>query len=253
MNFKTSSPMHMLAVTLLLGTGSAEAVLTVQGNGTVYSDTQGISWDQDANAIKTLCDANDPLWTSFVPPSGIPLATICAGGGDLQWQDAVAWIQHINANSYKGLTNWRLWTVTQPDPSCSAQASFPGFPDQGYGYGCTGGELGFLFYAPAPNGLGNSGDACNPNCFQNTGPFQNALSDSYWSGTEFAPLTSRAWVFNTRDGNQTSLAKAPTVRYVWAVSPGPAVQSVVAVPTLGGFSLAILGLLLAGLLARLRV
>ena len=214
----------LAAVVLLLATGWVQAALTVQANGTVYDDVLGISWDQDANATKTLCDAADPLWTSFVPSSGRALADICASDGDLRWTEAVEWVAHLNANSYKGFTNWRLPTVTQPDPTCSDQSST--VPPQDFGYRCTGSELGHLFNAPAPAGLGNPNDRdddCSPNCFQNTGPFVNTRADIYRSGTDFAPEPNSAWEFNTRSGRQSAAEKtsdSPVTRYVWVVRDG---------------------------------
>ena len=209
---------------LLLAAGSVQAALTVQSNGTVYDDVRGISWDQDANAVKTLCDAADPIWTSFVPSSGRALATICASDGDLWWSEAVEWVAHLNANNYKGFTNWRLPEVTQPDPTCSDQSTDD--PPQGFGYRCTGSELGHLFNAPAPAGLENPNeldDNCNPDCFVNTAPFVNTREDIYRSGTDFAPDPTEAWEFNTRSGRQSAWPKtadAPATRYVWVVRPG---------------------------------
>jgi len=230
--------------------GAAQATLSVQGNGTVYDSVQNISWDQDANAVKTLCDANDPIWTSFVPGSGRPLSDICASGGDFHWDEAVAWIAHLNANAYKGITNWRLYSTTQPDPTCSAQTS-PGapYPDQGFLYGCTGGELGHMFYKPPPAGLGNTYGSCGSSCFQNTGPFVNTLQDIYWSGTEYAPDTTNAWEFNVGTGSQKAFAKQDVTRYAWAVRAGPFAVDipVTAIPAVGPGGLGLLASLLAGL------
>ncbi len=168
----------LAAAGLVLGTGAVQAALSVQANGTVYDDVQDISWDQDANAVGTLCKANDPIWTSFSPTSGRSLGDICASDGDLYWQEAVEWIAHLNDKSYKGITDWRLWTTTQPDPTCSSQTT--DIPPQGFNWGCTGSELGHMFYVAPPVGLGNPrGDVnptCAPSCFQNTGPF--VLGDS---------------------------------------------------------------------------
>jgi len=138
----------ILFVGLLLITGWTQAALTVQVNGSVYDDVQDVSWDQDAN---------DPLWTSFVPPPGHTLAKICTDGGDFLQNEALAWIAHLNVNAYKGISDWRLWTTMQPDPTCSGQVPADAYyPAQGYGYRCTGSELGHLFYATAPDGTSSS-------------------------------------------------------------------------------------------------
>jgi len=230
--------------------GAAQAALSVQGNGTVYDSVQNISWDQDTNTVKTLCDANDPLWTSFDPGSGRALADICASGGDFHWDEAVAWIAHLNANAYKGITNWRLYSTTQPDPTCSSQAS-PGapYPDQGFNSGCTGSELGHMFYKAPPAGLGNTDVGCGEVCFLNTGPFVNILQDIYWSGTELAPDPSNAWEFNVGSGAQKAPPKQEVTRYAWAVRAGPYAADipVTAIPAAGPAGLGLLASLLAGL------
>lgn len=242
---------------LLSVAGVAQAALTVQSNGTVFDDVLGVSWDQDANAVKTLCDAGDPIWTSFDPTSGRALADICALDGDLRWVEAVAWVAHLNSNAYKGFTNWRMPETTQPDSSCSSQTSDT--PPQGFGFGCTGSELGHLFAVAAPAGLGNPSDACLPNCFQNTGPFSNTRQDIYRSGTDFGPDPGNAWEFNTRSGRQSTWPKAgnnPVTRFVWLVRPGPLApvlppigppQPAQPVPTLGALAGLLLIMLLAGM------
>ena len=245
-------PRYIAPLALLFAFGGAQAALTVQTNDTVFDDVLGISWDQDANAVKTLCDAGDPIWTSFVPPSGRLLADICASDGDLQWVEAVEWVSHMNANAYKGFSNWRMPSVTQPDPTCSDQTA--DVPPQGFGFGCTGSELGHLFAAPAPAGLENPSDTCNPNCFQNTAPFVNTRQDIYRSGTDLATDTSSAWEFNTRSGRQGAFDKAggtPVTRYVWLVRPGPLApvnppSTTQSIPTMGTLAGILLVLLLAG-------
>ncbi len=249
-----------LALLGLVAYGSAaQAALTVQGNGTVYDSVKDISWDQDGNAVKTLCDANDAIWTSFVPPappegSGRTLAAICAANGTLNWFEAEAWVAHLNASLYKGLANWRQWTVTQPDATCSDQTNpEPPFPPQDYRYRCTGSELGHLYNALPPAGLGNPNemdDDCAPHCLVNTAPFSNFQSDNgYWSGTEYAPRPYNAWFFYAYYGFQGYDSFKAYQYYVWAVCPGPVAPPAAptAVPTLGLWGLGLLGLLLAGL------
>jgi hypothetical protein len=199
MGFGKRALAGVLAAGLLVATGAVQAALSVQPNGTVYDSVQDISWDQDGNAVKTLCDANDPIWQTFDPKavtdnSGRTKAKICADDGGLNWFEAEAWVAHLNAQAYKGLTNWRQWAVTQPDSSCSLQTTDT--PPQAFGYRCTGSEIGHLFKVAPPDGLGNPNqldDSCVPNCLTNTGPFANFRQFEYWSGTEFAPNPSLAW------------------------------------------------------------
>lgn len=242
-----------MAAVLLLGVGPVKAALTVQGNGTVYDSVQDISWDQDGNAVKTLCDANDPIWQAFDPSvvsnnSDRTHTEICDDDGRLNWFEAEAWVAHLNAQSYKGIANWRQWTVAQPDPSCSNQTDDT--PPQGFGYRCTGSEMGHLLNVAAPNGLGNTNhlsDACSPNCLTNTGPFANFRSFAYWSGMEFAPNSLLAWGFYAHFGYQGYSGKDFQF-YVWAVRPGQ-----VEPPSGGAWGLVLLGLVLMVVAwARLR-
>jgi len=103
-----------------------------------------------------------------------------------------------------------------------------------------------LFNAAAPAGLGNPnhagtgtgldastgtiGSGCfgtAPHCFTNPGPFINTQSFLYWSGTEYAPSTTNAWIFNTGVGGQFIGVKVNGGLFVWPVRSG---QSVVAPP-----------------------
>ncbi len=53
----------------------------------------------------------------------------------------------------------------------------------------------------------------------NTGPFSNLQSSYYWSGTEYAPFTSGAWLFYFNIGVQNRSDKGDEY-YAWAVRPG---------------------------------
>jgi len=214
----------VFAAGLLLGVGAVQAALIVQSNGTVYDSVQDISWDQNGNAVKTLCDANDPIWQMFDPTavtrnSGRTKTQICDQDGRLNWLEAEAWVAHLNAQSYKGINNWRQWTVTRPDPSCRRN---PGDPSGSWGWGCTGSEMGHLVNEAPPGGLGNPNDAddhCRPNCLTNTGPFVNFRNAVYWSGTEYSPSPALAYIFATPNGYQAFELEGLRY-YVWAVHPG---------------------------------
>ena len=108
---------------------SAQAALQPPLNGQVYDDVLGINWLQDANMVKTLCDAGHPLWNSF-DPSLIPnnsyrdKTTICdTDEGRLNWYEADGWIAHLNANGYLGQNDWRQLAAGQPDATCSHQTT----------------------------------------------------------------------------------------------------------------------------------
>ncbi len=166
------------------GAVSAQAMLVDMHDGTIYDTDTQLSWLKDGNAA----------------------------GTTMTWAQAVAWAAGLNAGSgFAGFTDWRLPATTQPDSSCGSQSDpGGGFPLQGFGYGCAGCEMGHLFYVSLGNTAGS---------LTKTGPFTN-LQTSYWSGTEFAPNTSYAWVFYFSDGYQNIPIKTTNSINVWAVRSG---------------------------------
>ena len=127
--------------------------------------------------------------------------------GAMNWVDANNWAANLDVD---GITGWRLPTTMQPDASCEDQINNgASFPLQGSGTGCTGSEMGHLF-----NVEGISAAA--------PGPFSNVQFNKYWSGTEFASDTVRAWTFTFGSdgaGNQTVRSKNENV-FAWAVQSG---------------------------------
>lgn len=231
------------------------AALNDLGNGLVNDTTLNIMWLKDANLVKTSCDANNALWQAFDPTvvannSGRSKVGICADGGSLNWDEAEAWIGILNAQSYLGYNDWRQPATAQPDATCSLTNG----NGQSYGFRCVGSELGHLFNVS----LGNQNDldsSCSPNCLTSTGPFNNMQPYAYWSGTESDAISTDAWNLYTQDGLQFVYGKTHELS-VWAVRSGqaavPPVATAQPVPALGGFGLAALGLLLAGLASRSR-
>ena len=245
---------------MLLGGGVAQAELTVQANGTVYDSEQEIFWDQDGRAVKTLCTSPaDPIWMSFdldavAGNTGRTKVEICDEDGRMNWYEAEAWVAHLNVRNYKGSSNWRQWSVTQPDASCSHRH----LTGADYGYHCTGSELGSLYAAPPPVGLGNPNDlegGCSPNCMENAGPFVNLdIGRAYWSGT-ISQLNPGypAWYFDVANGFQDAGLGSSHANQllVWAVRPGQ-VAPPQPIPTVSVWGLGLLGLLVAGLV-RMRL
>ena len=250
----------------LLGlVNTSQAALNDLGNGLVNDTTQNITWMKDANLVKTSCDADNALWQAFdpttvTPNSGRTKAQICTDNGILNWFEAEAWMAVLNTQSYLGHNDWRQPLTPQPDLTCERVFGAGNY----HSYNCRGSELGHLFNASAPAGLGNPNDAgtgtgldgssgtvgteCAPICFTQTGPFDNAQSFAYWSGSEFAPNPDLAWDFRSLSGIQFIDGKDFNNFFVWPVRSG---QSVVApvtpqnVPTLSIWGLGIMSLLLA--------
>ena len=169
----------------------AHATLVDMNDGTIYDTDTQLSWLRDANIGLSLLHINPSGETSWDSASTI-VATLNDGGG------------------FAGLTGWRLPSTTQPDASCDDQYDLGGgSPLYGYGYHCTGSELGHLYYVALGNPVG--GPVTNP------GPFVNILTDVYWSRTE-ANLSS-AWGFNFDTGYQDIYGES--IDYgIWPVRPG---------------------------------
>ena len=137
-----------------------------------------------------------------------------------------------SANSlvHGGFDDWRLPTLNPADTTCSGnQNPGGGFPNQYFGYGCTGGELGGLFITDLGNKANQSvlnqvGDTAEQ--IANLALFSNVQSLSYWSGTEYAPDPSVAWVFTTVGGGQTLVGGEVAAFYAVAVRPGDVTAAV---------------------------
>lgn len=217
------TPRTTLLTTAILAagliSGAAKATLIDRGGGLIYDTDLDITWLSDANYAKTSGYDSDGLMT---------------------WVNANTWAANL---SYGGYDDWRLPTTLQPDPSCDSQldAGAP-YGLQGYGYNCTGSEIGHLFYGELGGIAGNSFE--NPN-IPELDLFQNIEALEYLSGTAYAPNTSDAWLFNMGNGRQLEDLKDGN-RYAWAVRSG----DVAVVPEPATFLLLGLGLAAMGAMRR---
>lgn len=195
------------------------------GNGIIRDTTQNIEWVKDDNIFKALCDANDPIASGFIPVDAPDVASICnifGSKGAMTWNDAVAWVARLNSENYLGYNDWRLPSTPSIDDSCVAGPADP--LGESFGYGCLKSELGHLFSASIPLGLGNPNDLddnCLPfpptgsDCFLNTGDFNDTreLVPRFWS-TEYD--VNKAWSFAVNVGWQYTPNKGDS-GLVWPV------------------------------------
>ena len=169
-----------MALVMVFGLSvSARATLIDMGDGTIYDTDLQLSWLQNANT-----------------------------NGLMNWSQANTWADNL---VFATFDNWRLPTTLQPDATCSGQSG-----GDSYGYNCTGSEMGHLFYTEL-GGVARTSIATTHNANYNL--FQNVQSDSYWSGTVYAPYIYYVWSFDFYDGNQLMGIKGNPF-YAWAVRPG---------------------------------
>jgi len=222
---KTTS---LLLASLSILAANAVNAASISGQGTWESTLQGRDLDGDLNTFEAYYDTDlNITW----------LADANYAGTKMNWVDANAWAAALNPYG-SNITGWRLPTVSPIDGTTADDetVSWIGTEDRGYNVsapgtfyaGSTASEMAHLYY----NTLGDKG-YCNPttstvsSCvtqsgygLSNTGPFSNVVQSSlYWSDTEYAPLTTAAWEFDTYSGNQGRLGKIYS-SYAWAVHSG---------------------------------
>ncbi len=243
-------------VSLMAAAIPVSGELSDLGNGTVYDSLQNLTWVRDANLVMTLCNAGDPLWQSF-DPAAVPNSSgrngteVCSDEGSLNWYEATAWVEHLNANLFLGFDNWRLPATAQPDPSCAFYTD-NGIDDDN-GPGCLGSELGHLWTVAPPHGLGNPsafvdvGNGTCPigNCLLNSGPFIH-FALNYWSRDTYAPDPNQAWRLVTGLGHSQFGQKTVfSSQIAWPVREGRGTPSVLEIPTLSDWTFFLFATLLA--------
>ncbi len=111
--------------------------------------------------------------------------------GPMDWASANSWAEGLNAY---GFDDWRLPTALEANGSGPCR-----------GLGCSGSELGYMFYANwgaaagGPYTLGTN--AANLALFFNVVTLGNG---AYWTGTPEAQVSGRHWAFGVVDGAQST-------------------------------------------------
>lgn len=115
----------------------------------------------------------------------------------MDWSSAKDWAASLTIG---GISGWRL-------PSADVNADGTVVDCTGGGAaGCSDNEMGFLYW---DEGITTVDPV----------PFSDVRSGVYWSATESASDTGRAWAFGFNMGNQATNSKTGT-NYAWAVRDG---------------------------------
>lgn len=215
--------------------GAAQAALHDRGGGLIYDDVLNITWLRDANYSIT-------QWNQSYGSQGGDV------NGIMNWSDAKSWVASLTYfDPVRNVVwdDWRLPTTLQPDPTCEAQSN-----GVSYSYGCSGSELGHLFYVDLG---GVAGQPITNVHNENFGLFTNwqkywgsGESNFYWTSTE-APSNAgnNVWGFTMVYG-YVAAVNVLEEQHVWAVRDG----DVAAVPEPETYVMMLAGLLFIGLAKR---
>ena len=184
-----------------LGAGLISLGLAGSADAQLLSRLGGLAYYDDVAQITWLADANSGAGSSF--DNGV-LTT----DGRMTWQSANDWAASLNI---AGVTGWRLPDTLQPDPSCDSQSG-----GVSSSFNCTGSEMGNLFYNVL-GGTANTSIVTTSNANYNL--FSN-IQTNYWSGTENATNSDRAWGFDIDLGRQSGLNIKSGNLSAWAVKSG---------------------------------
>ena len=208
---------------ILIAASDAVQAVAVSGQGTWESTLQGR--DLDGN-LATFEAYYDTTWNiTWLADANYARSSGYHTSGSMDWFTANEWAVNLNPYS-SGITGWRLPVTidvgnngaTYPDGDL-----VPGwYQGVDFGYNIsTYSEMSHMYYVTLGNMAMYTTDGSDQagGGLINTGPFANIQQYAYWSGTEYAPITSIAWDFQFGYGNQGYYYKS-NVFYGWAVHDG---------------------------------
>lgn len=164
MDIKKFGAVRVLALTLSAWSLSGLAAVPLEGRTIAGGRVDAY----DANAVMIYDPNADLTWLRDWNVNGAK-----------PWLDQLAWVSNLQIGAF---ANWSLPTARNRDGSGPC-----------LGFDCTDSQMGYLWYEVLGNTTG---------LFTNVGPFRNAQSDIYWTGTEYVPDPSLAFVYWTVDGSQ---------------------------------------------------
>lgn len=176
----------------------------------------GLTVNDQTNSITWLADFNFPATNRFGLPvcngTNDPKSCINASGS-MRYEAATAWVAAMNAARYLGHSDWQLPTTPANQ---GGNCSFTGTFGNSFGFNCSAGALGWLYY----NALGlTAPNTVVPIPPYTIGPFSNIQPMYYWSQTpaQSGSIGYATFSFNTgfQDANTS-----PNFMYVLPMIPG---------------------------------
>ena len=129
--------------------------------------------------------------------------------GLFNWDNQAGWARGLDTANYLGVDGWRLASMDVNGDTAVVDCN--GATE----LACRDNELGYMFYQ---NMDGSFGDDKSGNQIVD-GVLLTDVQFNNWSGTEFAPSPTFAWLFRFSDGNQGLIGKDRN-GYGWAVRAG---------------------------------
>ena len=200
------------ALWVILAAGSSgSAIADLQprlGGAAVYDTDLNITWLTNANLAAT-----NKFGTAGINADG-----------SMPWSTALNWITSMNLAKYLGFSSWRLPTTPEPDTTCPAST-----------FGCTGSEMGHLFYIELGGAGGNSiSGAHNSNFSLFTNLQDSARCGVYWSANTWTADSRQAWVLNFCNGVQNTGTKTESAFVLPVLTGDVAASSVLPQFAFGG-------------------
>ncbi len=184
-----------LCVALCCVSGAQAALVAGDGGQTVYDTVHDVTWLADANLAATKTFGVSEINRD----------------GSMSWETAQSWIAAMNAANYLGTNRWRLPETQLPDEGCSQRPKSAAF-----GYGCTGSQMGDLFYTQLGGEKGSTIELKHNASYERFKNFQQYL---YWSSTLWTRVPNSAFSFSFGNGFQGTNVYANDM-YVIPVAPG---------------------------------